>query len=146
MKLFTLFHGDERARAHVRRGRRRLGRILARITGRQEWGLRLLLDESRARRRAAAPAARRGTSGAGTRFLLRKEAERGAVRRLAAEGRREAGRWFRALAREADAARRRATSGDPPGTRLLLDAAFRSGTARLPLAGPGTPRASCGAD
>jgi hypothetical protein len=124
MKLFTLFHGDERALAHVRQGRRRLGRVLARVTGRQEWGLRLLLDESRARRRAAAPAARRGRGGAGTRFLLRKEAEHGALRRVVAEGRREAGRWFRTLARGADAARRRAATGDPPGSRLLLDAAF----------------------
>jgi hypothetical protein len=124
MKLFTLFHSDARALAHVRRGRRRLDRILARVAGRQEWGLRLLLDETRARRRAAAPAARGAGAGGGTRFLLRKEAEHGAVRRLAAAGRREAARLFRALGHLADAARRRDATADPPGARLLLDAAF----------------------
>jgi hypothetical protein len=124
MKLFTLFHGDERALDHIRRGRRRLDRILARVAGRQEWGLRILLDETRARRRAAVPAARRAGAGAGTRFLLGKEAQHGAVRRLAAGGRREATRLLRALAREADATRRRDAAGDPPGSRLLLDAAF----------------------
>jgi hypothetical protein len=125
MKLFTLFHGDDRALAHVRGDRRRLDRVLARVAGRQEWGLRLLLDETRARRRATVPATRRaGGAGAGTRFLLGKEAQHGAVRRLAAEGRREATRVFRALARQADAARRRDATGDPPGSRLLLDAAF----------------------
>jgi hypothetical protein len=123
MKLFTLFHGDERALAHVQRGRRRLERILGRVAGRQEWGLRLLLDEARARRRATAPAAAR-RAGAGTRFLLGTEAQHGAVRRLAARGRREAARSFRALAREADVARRRDAASDPPGSRLLLDAAF----------------------
>lgn len=124
LKLFTLFHGDDRAVAHVRRGRRRLDRVLARVAGRQEWGLRLLLDETRARRRAAPPTGRRAGAGAGTRFLLRKDAEHGAVRRLAAAGRREALRVFQALGRGADSAHRRATTGDPPGSRLLLDAAF----------------------
>jgi hypothetical protein len=123
MKLFTLFHGDERALAHVRRGRRRLERILERVTGREEWGLRLLLDETRARRRAGA-ATRRPGAGAGTRFLLGKEAQHGAVRRLAAAGRREATRSFRALARESDAARRRDATGDPPGSRLFQIVAF----------------------
>jgi hypothetical protein len=124
LKLFTLFHGDERALAHVRSGRRRLDRILARVAGRQEWGLRLLLDETRTRRQVAPPAGRRAGTGAGTRFLLRKDAEHGALRRLVTAGRREALRCFKALERQADSARRRATAGDPPGSRLLLDAAF----------------------
>jgi len=125
MKLFTLFTSDARALAHVARSRARLGRILKRVAGRQEWGVRLTLDESR-----AAAAARRGRraglggTGAGTRFLLRKRAEHGLAGRLAARARVEAERLYRALRLQADAARRRPPLAAPAGTRLLLDAAF----------------------
>ena len=40
MKLFTLFRSDARALEHVSRQRRRIDRLVARIEGREEWGLR----------------------------------------------------------------------------------------------------------
>src|SRR4029453_9286926 len=41
IKLFTLFTSDDRAVAHVRRRRRGLARVIRRIAGRQEWGVRI---------------------------------------------------------------------------------------------------------
>lgn len=125
MKLFTLFAGDERAVAHIRRRRPALARLLRRIAGRQEWGVRLVLDP----RRALAGAGRRtgpGNSGArsGTAFLRRKQAEQRAVRRIHAEAGAEAERVFERLARRADDARRRAPVVADTPLRLLLDAAF----------------------
>jgi hypothetical protein len=121
MKMFTLFADDARALAHVARLRRKLDGLLRRIAGRQEWGLRLMLDE----RRALARAAKLGNGGptTGTEFLLRKKAVKDAGQRLAAQARIEADRLFDDLARHAeDARRRRPTAGTP--ARLLLEAAF----------------------
>jgi hypothetical protein len=124
-KLFTLFTSEARALAHVRRAGARLARVLDRLAGRQEWGVRLTVDAARA---AAAPRAagrpRAAREGAGTRFLLAKRAEQGAARRLAAHARVEAGRVFRDLGRHADAARRRAPIAADGPARLVLDAAF----------------------
>ncbi|MBI4266004.1 MAG: GvpL/GvpF family gas vesicle protein, partial [Acidobacteria bacterium] len=52
MPLFTLFTSDRRAVEHVVRDRGRLARILARVEGHLEWGLRLTWDERSARDRA----------------------------------------------------------------------------------------------
>ncbi len=150
MKLFTLFATDARALGHVKRARRRIDRILERVAGRLEWGVRLTLEEEAGRAgaagpRAAALGARRtgrhrrsgpgapAAGGAGTGFLLHKKAEREAARRRADLARAAADRLFEELARLADDARRR-----PPiatgrgGMQLLLDAAFlvRSGGSR----------------
>jgi hypothetical protein len=124
LKLFTLFNSDERACAHIGRLRPALARTLARVAGRQEWGIRVHLDEARARRvqRERAARAVAGTT-SGTRFLLLKRHEQQAVRESLARGRADVDATFEALARTADDARRR-----PPdavaGTRLVLDAAF----------------------
>ncbi len=125
LKLFTLFSTDGRALGHIRRKRAALEGIFRRIAGRQEWGLRVYFDPShaltRSRRDAAHEAAPRG---AGTRFLLRKQEERGRVGRLVRGARAEAGRIFHQLTRHADGARRRtAEAGDGRGS-ILLDAAF----------------------
>jgi hypothetical protein len=121
MKMFTLFADDDRALAHVTRLRRKLDGLLRRISGRQEWGLRVTLDERRARARAAG--ARNGGPTSGTAFLMKKKAEKDVARRLAAEARTEVDRLFDHLARHADAARRRRPTADTPN-RLLLEAAF----------------------
>jgi hypothetical protein len=120
MKLFTLFLDDERAVADVRRRRRKLARVLERVAGCAEWGLRVTFDDARpAPRRAAA-----GTSG--TDFLRAKQAARDAQKLQAARSRRDADAVHRQLARRASAARR-----EKPGAvdgavaaRLLLDAAY----------------------
>jgi hypothetical protein len=127
MKLFTLFRSDDRALQHVRGQRRRLDRVLQRVTGHQEWGVRILFDEVRALKDAEAAAsraaARAGTAGAG--FLARKKALRDAGKVHAAEARKRADRVYAALAAvAADATRRAPQQGDPTAGRLVLDAAF----------------------
>ena len=124
MKLFTLFTGDARAVAHVRDAEARVRRALARVDGRQEWGVRVRLDPGLTRRHArrqpppAAPARR-----AGTRFLLAKKQQRDVARAVLREGRAAVKDAFEALAGLAEATRRR-----PPeeldGSRVVLDVAL----------------------
>jgi hypothetical protein len=125
MKLFTLFANDERAVARIKVMRSALDRAVERLAHREEWAVRVSLDEKRAARRAerAARARARGLS-AGTRFLVRKQSTRAARGRLVAEGRTEVDAAFDALARVADDARRRTPDQDGVRTRLVLDAAF----------------------
>ena len=120
MKLFTLFTTDERALAHVTRARRRIERLFAKVAGREEWGVRMLLDERRALAPIAAPAA----ASSGTEFLLKKKATKDARQRLVADALAEADRLFDALARAADDSRRRTPAVEGPTSRMLLDAAF----------------------
>lgn len=120
MKLFTLFAGDDRALAHIRADRERLERILDRIEGCQEWGVRVRFDEARARE-VAAEEAQKGSAGTatGTAFLLRKKAEKDASRTLVGRLRVEVDEAFSDLSGHASEARRRA-----PLSPLLLDGAF----------------------
>jgi gas vesicle protein GvpL/GvpF len=127
MKLFTIFDDDERAVTTIRRDQRRLERALDRVAGRQEWSVRVLLDERRALARMqerSTRAATRGASGKGATFLARKKAERDASRRLVADARRSMEPVFAELERHAGDARQRVPSAAEAGTRLLLDAAF----------------------
>src|SRR5262249_32352084 len=88
LKLFTLFTDDARAPADVGAGQARIRRVLDRVAGRQEWGVRVRLDAQLARRTLRRPHAG-GPDGAhaGTRFLLRKKHERDAAQALVREGR-----------------------------------------------------------
>lgn len=124
LKLFTLFSSDERALAHIRDDRERLERVLLRIEGCVEWGVRIHFDESRARDVLAAEAGTGGDGhGTGTSFLLRKKMEKDASRTLVARLRSGADDAFEELSlSSADAVRRNPTG--PNGERLLLDAAF----------------------
>jgi hypothetical protein len=133
MQLFTMFTGDERAVEHVVRDRRRIAAILKRIEGQVEWGLRLTLDpegglsagdRTGPLARDRKPAARAlGASGAA--YLARKRDQLDLAQTRLKKGRSEANRMYRAVSREANAARRRtATEQAAPGSRLLLDAAF----------------------
>jgi hypothetical protein len=125
MKLFTLFASDERALAHLRSTREHLDRVLARVAGHQEWGVRVQFDEPRARelRELMAEEARRESSGvsAGTAFLMRKKMEQDAVRTLLGRARLEADQAFADLASHAGGAVRRALI---PPTPLVLDGIF----------------------
>jgi hypothetical protein len=130
MKLFTLFSSDERAVAHVTRTRRRLERLFARVADREEWGVRLLLDE----RRALAPRAAAVTASSGTEFLARKKAAKDARQQVVADALAEADRLYDALGRLADDGRRRTPAVEGPTSRMVLDAAFlvpRRGTRRF---------------
>jgi Gas vesicle synthesis protein GvpL/GvpF len=120
LKLFTLFSSDERALAHIRENRERLERVLDRIAGCVEWGVRVRFDGSRARGALAAEAGADG-DGSGTSFLLRKKREKDASRNLSARLRGEVDTAFDELSRQAAGAVRR----DPAvSDGLLLDAAF----------------------
>lgn len=124
LKLFTLFASDERALAHIRGDRERLERVLLRIEGCVEWGVRIHFDEARARELLAAEARTGGDGhGTGTSFLLRKKVEKDASRTLLARLRSGADAAFDELSRPAAGAVRRNPAG-PDGDRLLLDAAF----------------------
>jgi hypothetical protein len=126
MQLFTLFTSDDRAIAHFVRDRVRIGRILSRVGGHLEWGVRLTLDERTAR--AGVPTAREPS---GSAYLARKRDQLDLSRARLTEARAQADRLYRTLAREAsDARRRAATEQAAPGSRLLLDAAFLVPTRR----------------
>lgn len=126
MKLFTLFSSDERAVAFIQEDRERLGRVLDRVDGQVEWGVRVRLDDARARDVLAAEAqAGAGGKSAGTAFLLRKKLEQDASRELAGRLREEMDTVFAELAVGASEAVRREPAASPEsGGRLLLDAAF----------------------
>lgn len=120
MQLFTLFKSDERAVDHVIRTQQHIERILGRIEGHLEWGLRLTWD-------APPPAQASGDGGAasGAAYLARKRdlLERGRHQWTAARGAADA--LYRSLEREAAAARRHSeTEAAAPHSRVLLDAAF----------------------
>lgn len=120
MQLFTLFMTDERAVEHVTRDRRRIGRILSKIAGQVEWGLRLTLDAE-----AREVPVRRARVASGADYLARKRDVRDAVRDRAKKARANATRIYRALAAEATAAERRTdVDRTVPGSRVVLDAAF----------------------
>ncbi len=125
MQLFTIFTNDQRALAHVKSDRRRIGGILARVEGHVEWGLRLTWDEQAAR--AAVEKAHSGTARgpSGSAYLARKRDLLDVNRSQLTGARAEATSLHKGLAKYAtDAVRRTATEQAAPGSRLLLDAAY----------------------
>lgn len=123
MKLFTLFSSDERAAAHIVRTRKKLARLFELVAGREEWAVRVSLDERVAARRRA-EGARAGKTASGTGFLLRKKAEKDAVRLAIEEALSEGERIFSELAGLAVDARRRTPVQSNTAIRVVLDAAF----------------------
>jgi len=124
MKLFTLFTEDARALADVGAGHARIRRVLDRVAGRQEWGVRVRLDAQLARRTLRRrPADGTGGAHAGTRFLMRKKHERDAAQALVREGRAAVDDALQTLSGLADGTRRR-PGAELEGTRLLLDASL----------------------
>jgi gas vesicle protein GvpL/GvpF len=126
MKLFTIFENDERALAYVRQQRRRLDRIIRRVAGRCEWGVRIRLASPRAPERRV----RRATSGAG--YLAAKKQVRDAAHDQAIRGQSRANAVFAALAsKAAEAERHSPPAGGRVPSRLLLDAAFLVDTGQV---------------
>jgi len=125
LKLFTLFSSDERAAERLRERQEDIGRVLARIAGRVEWGVRILFQETKAKKaepREPPPPAVSPTTGKG--FLLRKKEERDGARGLAGRARAAVDQAYGDLARQSIAARRHDPEVGEGGARLLLDAAF----------------------
>lgn len=120
MKLFTIFASDARAIAHLGKTKKALDRIATRIEGCDEWGVRVLFDETRAA--AAKPAKPRAASG--TSFLQRKKEQADARRHLAANARAEVEELYDGLERVAKRAVRRAPPSQELAGSVLLDAVF----------------------
>lgn len=125
-KLFTMFLGDDRLLRWVQGERAGILRVLKRVEGCEEWGVRVSLDEAvalrnaekRARAKAGAP-----TSGAG--FLARKKEIRDATRDVTVDARASVDEIHDALAAKSTEARRRPPmQGVVSGPRLLLDGAY----------------------
>ena len=124
MQLFTLFKGDERAVEHIAADRRRLLRILSKIEGQVEWGLRIMWEPP-AERDGTRRAPKRQPARSGADYLARKRDQRALLRVRLGRAKVAAERLYRAVAREATAARRRSeVEQAAPGSRLLVDAAF----------------------
>lgn len=125
-KLFTLFHDEESALAHLRGARSRLVKILDRLASRVELGVRVAIDEAKALKKAEADAKKlsKGSSGAG--FLLRKKRVAEIASAGGAAAHEAAAALHAALAKKAASAVRKeiATSADGGQSRLLLDAAY----------------------
>jgi hypothetical protein len=125
MKLFTLFHDDARALEYVRRERKRLDRVIKRVAGCQEWGVRVSVDDARAAKAAAARARRdTGQAGTGAGFLLRKKKLNDAARELKTLAHESVEKAHRLLEKKARDARRRPPLQGAVGVRLLLDGAY----------------------
>jgi len=133
MKLFTIFNDDARAIAHVVRMKRELDRVVTKIAGCDEWGLRILFDEGQAleRKRAEQMAKDARTPVSGTSFLLRKKAQEETRRVLTFEAKEEVDGLFDRLKRASKKAVRRPPPNRELAGRVLLDAVFlvpRKGT------------------
>lgn len=123
MKLFTIFSSDERALTHVRKMRRSLDRVVERIVGCEEWGLRVFFDQARAARAAGRDAAARPAT-TGKEFLLRKKAIDDERRTSSARLATEVDALFDRVAKIARRAHRRPVPGPEIAGRVLLDAVF----------------------
>ena len=102
----------------------RIAALVRRVKNQQEWGVRVVLDRSRA---AAALPKRKAAAkpGSGVAYLAQKKASRDVSRELASRARDTVAELFDRLAARAGDARRRSASELPvEGGPLLLDAAF----------------------
>jgi Gas vesicle synthesis protein GvpL/GvpF len=121
MKLFTIFASDARALEHLRVERRRVNRVLQRVKGHDEWGVRMILEP-------AHPIAldRRDRSfQSGTAYLSMKKGQRDRSVELSHRARDTGSELYDRLVGCAAASKQR-TSSDLPGKSgaLLFDAAF----------------------
>ena len=120
MKLFTLFTSDERALDEIRKGWKRVDGLIKRLNKSQEWGVRLVFDESRAPKASLAdgPVSGRG-------YLQAKRQQHEASTRRSSTMRKTAGdviKTLRPMARDVE--KRSVTEPPDSRSRLLLDAAF----------------------
>ncbi len=121
MKLFTIFANDERAVSHVAADRKRIDRLIRRVAGRIEIGVRVVLD----RHAGANPRAASSSVESGAAYLQRKKVLRDdTIRRTGRARAAAAGAYARLQKRAALARRRPASELNRPEGTLLLDAAF----------------------
>jgi gas vesicle protein GvpL/GvpF len=135
MKLFTIFETDESARGHIAQNRRTLDKLVARVTRREEWGVRVAVQKAPGRSASRAVVSGKRAEPSGSSYLLRKKAQRDEVLHRARRAHLVAADLFETLAAyAAEAKRRPATELAAGGGPLVLDAAFlvpRSGSTKL---------------
>ena len=135
MKLFTIFATDDSARRHINQNRRNLDKLVARVTRREEWGVRVAMQRNAVRPPSRAPVSSKRAEASGSSYLLRKKAQRDEVLHRAGRAHAVATDLFDELAAyAAEAKRRPATELASEGGPLVLDAAFlvpRSGSTKL---------------
>jgi hypothetical protein len=120
MKLFTLFTSDDRTIEQLRARWPRIEAVFRRLARHEEWGVRLVFDDSRAPADTSAASLPSGRN-----YLVAKQHQRDATRAQSSDMRKVAAGVLKALRPFARDARRRAVT-TPAGSRsrLLLDAAF----------------------
>lgn len=125
MKLFTIFSNDDRAAEHVRKMKRSLEKVVAKIAGCEEWGLRILFDQARAAKvKEKRATSERKAPVTGTSFLLRKKAHDESRRRLTSEAKHEVDQLFALLEKSSKNALRRPPINRELAGQVLLDAVF----------------------
>jgi hypothetical protein len=123
MKLFTIFASDERAVESLGGDRRRLQRLLKRVTNQREWGIRVMMNA--APRAATADSRARPRPDGGAAYLTRKKVVRDRSVEIRSRARDVvAALYDRLAARSTSAKRRAAMELQAAGVPLLLDAAF----------------------
>jgi hypothetical protein len=128
LKLFTLFSSDERALAQIRSGFKRVESVIKRLNKHEEWGVRLVFDQSRAPSAADAAA-----SPSGRNYLLAKRAQQTASAKQSTAMRKVAGDVLKSLRPLSRDVRQRPITAPPESrSRLLLDAAFLVPRAKAP--------------
>ena len=128
MKLFTLFISDDRALEQLRSRWTRVEAVIRRLSKHEEWGVRLVFDDTRAPAGEAAPSLSSGRD-----YLMAKRRQRVATTSQSSNMRKVAAGVLKALRPFARDARRRAVT-TPAGSRsrLVLDAAFLVPRAKAP--------------
>jgi len=119
MKLFTMFSTRDRARSEIGEREPEIAAIVRRISGAQEWGLRVTQRTGAAR---AGTAARR--AGTGAEFLAGKKKARDAAAHAKAAAAESAVAAYRRLSKLAKESRVRDDVPASAATPPLLDAAF----------------------
>ena len=117
-KLFTMFSTIERALADVSERRTSLDRVMKRIAGCEEWGIRIT------RQLPVANPVTPGRTASGTAFLSARKAARDAVANARSEAAAAAGDAFTRLARIARDATQRERRAEPGTNPPILEAAF----------------------
>lgn len=131
MKLFTIFESDESAAKHVKAAKRRLDAVKKRIAGCDEWGLRVLFDETSSAEQAKATRARAATAKTGAEFLTRKKEAASAKQSAASSAKAASRKLGERLDGLAKASARRVAPNRELATRVLLDAVFLVSRASL---------------
>lgn len=125
MKLFTMFSSDDRAVDEMRARRREILRVVKRIAGCEEWGVRITRTAPSARREAEA-----ATPASGAAFLAAKKQARDEARELVRAAVESAETAYATLSAIARDARRRDDAPEGSVAPPLLDAAFLVPAAR----------------